>query len=102
MSYNSNIGISLSRPAESLIALTAICKVSSPIVLLVILLFIGCFRDYTVLTASPLYYSLYLSFIVPSIRSSYLDYASSYLYSYLRNYRSLKIFIEEWITITAN
>jgi hypothetical protein len=38
VSHNSNIGTSLSRPAESLIALTAICKVSFPIVLLAILL----------------------------------------------------------------
>jgi hypothetical protein len=38
VSYDSNIGTSLSRPAESLIALTAIYKVSSLIVLLVILL----------------------------------------------------------------
>jgi hypothetical protein len=38
VSYDSNIGISLSRLAELLIALTAICKVSSPIVLLAILL----------------------------------------------------------------
>ena len=39
MSCDSNIGTSLSGLAESLIALTAICKVSSPIVLLAILLY---------------------------------------------------------------
>jgi hypothetical protein len=39
VSYNSNTGTSLSGPAESLIALTAICKVSSLIVLLAILLY---------------------------------------------------------------
>jgi hypothetical protein len=89
VSRNSNIGTSLSRPAELLIALTAICKVSFPIVLLAILLFIGCFRNYTVLTTSPLYHSLYLSFIVPSTRSSCLNYAGSHLYSYLGNYRIL-------------
>ena len=38
----------------------------------------------------PLYYSL---FTVPSMRTSCLNYTSSHLYSYLGNYRSLKIFL---------
>src|ERR1700733_16192773 len=75
VSYNSNIGMGLSGPAELLTALTASGNSS----------FICCFRDYAVPTASPLYHSLYLSFMVPSMRSSCLNYAGSHLYSYLGN-----------------
>ena len=49
------------------------------------------FYNYAIPTASPLYHSLYLSFMVPSTRSSCLNYAGSHLCSHIGNCGSLKI-----------
>ena len=56
-------------------------------------LFVGCLRNYTILTASPLYYFLCLSFTVPFMRTSCLNHIGSHLCSHLGNCGSLKILL---------